>query len=93
MKTTPRCRNSPISQNQILVNTFSEISPEGYNAQSKEFAFSEISPEGYNAQSKEFVKGFFEKIFCLPQAQNESLVKSILKISFDLSEHIRDGGG
>ncbi len=37
MKTTPRCRNSPISQNQILVNTFSEISPDGYNAQSKEF--------------------------------------------------------
>ncbi len=37
MKTTPRCRNSPISQNQILVNTLSEISSEGYNAQSKEF--------------------------------------------------------
>ena len=75
MKTTTRCRNSPISQNQILVNTFPEI-----------------SPEGYNAQSKEFVKGFFEKNFCLPQAQNESLVKSILKISFDLSDHVRDGG-
>jgi hypothetical protein len=75
MKTTPRCRNSPISQNQILVNTFSEI-----------------SPEGYNAQSKEFVKGVFEKNFCLPQAQNEPIVKSILKISFDLSDHIRDGG-
>ena len=76
MKTTPRCRNSPISQNQILVNTFSEI-----------------SPEGYNAQSKEFVKGVFEKKYVIPQAQNEPLVKSILKISFDLSEHIRDGGG
>lgn len=75
METTPRCRNSPISQNQILVNTFSEI-----------------SPEGYNAQSKEFVKGVFEKNFCLPQAQNESLVKSILKISFDLSDLVRDGG-
>ncbi len=75
MKTTPRCRNSPISQNQILVNTLSEI-----------------SPEGYNAQSKEFVKGVFEKNFWLSQAQNEPLVKSILKISFDISEHIRDGG-
>lgn len=75
MKTISRCRNSPISQNQILVNTFSEI-----------------SLEVYNAQSKEFVKGVFEKFFCIPQVQNESLVKSILKISFDLSDHIRDGG-
>lgn len=75
MKTTPRCRNSPISQNQILVNTLSEI-----------------SPDGYNAQSKEFVKGVFEKNFWLSKAQNEPLVKSILKISFDISEHIRDGG-
>ena len=54
--------------------------------------FSEIPTEGYNAQSKEFVKGVFEKNFCLPQAQNEPIVKSILKISFDLSDHIRDGG-
>ena len=75
MKTTPRCRNSPISQNQILVNTFSEI-----------------SPEGYNAQSKEFVKGVFEKKYVIPQAQNEPLVKSILKISFDLSDYIKGGG-
>ncbi|MDY3843743.1 MAG: hypothetical protein SOZ55_01320 [Ruminococcus sp.] len=75
MKTTPRCRNSPISQNQILVNTLSEI-----------------SPEGYNAQNKEFVKGVFEKNFCLSHAQNGPLVKSILKISFDLSDHVRDGG-
>ncbi|WP_295091541.1 hypothetical protein [Ruminococcus sp.] len=75
METTSRCRNSPISQNQILVNTFSEI-----------------SPEGYNAQSKEFVKGVFEKNYVIPQAQNEPLVKSILKISFDLSDYIKGGG-
>jgi len=75
MKSTPKCRNSPISQNQMFVNIFSEI-----------------SPEGYNAQSKKFVKGVFEKNFFFPQAQNEPLVKSILKISFDFSDHKRDGG-
>ena len=74
MITTVRCRSSPISQNSGVVNTFPEI-----------------SLEGYNAQNKEFVKRFFEKYFCLPQAQNESVVNSILKISYDFSK-IEAGG-
>ena len=37
MLTTIRCRSSPISQNSGVVNTFPEISFEGYNAQNKEF--------------------------------------------------------
>ena len=39
--------------------------------------FPEIYLKGYNAQNKEFVKRFFEKKYCLPQAQNESVVNSI----------------
>lgn len=74
MKITQICRNFPISQNSGVVNTFPEI-----------------SLEGYNAQNKEFVKRFFEKNFCLPQAQNESVVNSILKISYDFSK-IEAGG-
>lgn len=53
--------------------------------------FPEISLERYNAQNKEFVKRFFEKNFCPPKAQNESIVNSILKISFDFSK-IEAGG-
>ena len=75
MLNKPRCRSSTIPQNPVLVNTFSEI-----------------SPEGFNAQNKEFVKSFFEKNFCLPQAQNEPLVNSILKISYTFSKLKRDGG-
>jgi hypothetical protein len=74
LKITQICRNSPISQNSGVVNTFSEI-----------------YLEGYNAQNKEFVKSFFEKNSCLPQAQNESVVNSILKISYDFSK-IEAGG-
>lgn len=74
MITTVRCRSSPISQNPGVVNTFPEI-----------------SLEGYNAQNKEFVKRFFENNICLPKAQNESVVNSILKISFDFSK-IEVGG-
>ena len=75
MLTKPRCRSSTIPQNPVLVNTFSEI-----------------SLKGFNAQNKEFVKRYFEKNFCLPKAQNEPLVNSILKISCDFSKFKRDGG-
>ena len=75
MLTKPRCRSSTIPQNPVLVNTFSEI-----------------FPEGFNAQNKEFVKRFFEKNFCLSQAQNKPLVNSILKISYTFSKLKRDGG-
>lgn len=37
MKITQICKNSPISQNSGVVNTFLEISLEGYKAQNKEF--------------------------------------------------------
>ncbi|MBR6984258.1 MAG: hypothetical protein IKH75_12165 [Ruminococcus sp.] len=74
MKITQICRNSPISHNSGVVNTFPEI-----------------YLKGYNAQNKEFVKRFFEKKYCLPQAQNESVVNSILKISYDFSK-IKAGG-
>ena len=69
MKITQICKNSPISQNSGVVNTFLEI-----------------SLEGYKAQNKEFVKRVFEKNSCLPEAQNVSVVNSLLNISYDFSK-------
>ena len=47
--------------------------------------FSPLPLCGFNAQNKEFVKRVLEKSLSPPDAQNESLVNSILKNSLDFS--------